>query len=64
MIESTNNFEYKKISLDGLDITKHNSCLDTFRKQGWVVFRSSPDPKLLNFKYSLKRPVIKDSKIL
>ena len=64
MIESTNNFEYKKLSLDGLDITKHNSCLNTFRKKGWVVFRSSPDPKSLNFKHSLRRPVVKNSKNL
>ncbi len=57
MIESLNNFEYKKISLGGLDTTKHNDCLDTYRKDGWILFQSSPDPRSMNFEYNLKRMV-------
>ena len=60
MIESVNNFESKHIALEGLDVTKHFAHLDSFRKKGWIVFRSSPDPKAMNFRYSLKRPVSAD----
>ncbi|MBU0993249.1 MAG: hypothetical protein KJ737_12210 [Proteobacteria bacterium] len=53
----TNNFESKDIAIDGLDVTKHVSRLESFRKKGWFVFRSSPDPQAMNFRYSLKRPI-------
>lgn len=55
MIKSINNFEYKNVSIDGLDTTKHTTKLNELREKGWFVFRSSPDAHSGHFLYQLKR---------
>ena len=57
MLEKINNFEYKNLSIKGLDITKHEPQLDKLREKGWIIFRSSPDANGKKFKYKIKRPL-------
>ena len=55
MLEEVRNSEYKDIVIEGLDTTKHYESLENLYSRGWVLFRSTPDIKSMNFKYKLKR---------
>ena len=58
MVEFINNFEYKNLSIEGLDTRKHESELNKYRNDGWIIFRSTPDANTGLFKYRLKRPLL------
>lgn len=51
-----NNVEFKKVHLDGLNMTRHTQSIRQHQEKGWTLFSVTPNTTEMKMEYRFKRP--------